>query len=181
MKFIPTKIEGVLVVEPEVFGDSRGFFYESYRKDEFLKNGIRGEFVQDNRSRSAKGVLRGLHYQLDPYAQAKLVTVTRGKAFDVAVDMRPGSKTFGRHVSEILTAENKKMIYIPEGFAHGFLSLEDGTEFFYKVSKPYSPAHERGILWNDPGISIPWPTLETDYVISEKDKKFIRLKEFTEG
>ena len=177
MKFIPTKIEGVVIIEPNVFEDSRGFFYESYRKDEFSKNGIHGEFVQDNRSRSVKGVLRGLHYQLAPHEQAKLVSVVSGKAFDVAVDIRPGSKTFGCYVSEILTAENKKMIYIPAGLAHGFLSLADGTELLYKVSKPYSPAHERGIVWNDSQIAIPWPKLEVDYVISEKDKKFIQLKD----
>ena len=180
MKFITTNIEGVVILEPRVFEDPRGFFYESYRKDVFFKNGIRDEFVQDNRSQSAKGVLRGLHYQLAPYQQAKLVGVVRGRAFDVAVDIRPGSKTFGGYVSEVLTAENRKMIYIPAGLAHGFLSLEDGTEFLYKVSKPYSPVHERGIIWNDPQISIPWPKLEVEYVISEKDKKFIQLKDVTE-
>ena len=149
MKFTRTALEGVLIIEPQVFEDGRGFFFETYRKEEFAKNGIAEEFVQDNHSRSAKGALRGLHYQVSPFAQAKLVRVTRGKAFDVVVDIREGSKTFGRYVSETLTAENKKMLYVPSGLAHGFLSLEDNTEFLYKVSKPYSPAHERGILWNE--------------------------------
>ena len=176
MKFIPTKIEGVLIVEPRIFGDSRGFFYESYNREEFAKNGIGAEFVQDNCSRSVKGTLRGLHYHTEPYAQAKLVSVARGSAFDVAVDLRPGSKTYGSYVSEMLTGENRKMLYIPAGFAHGFLALEDGTEFVYKVSKPYSPAHEKGIIWNDPRIAIAWPKLETQYVISDKDQKFVQLQ-----
>ncbi len=177
MKFIPTKIEGVLIIEPKVFEDPRGYFFESYRKEDFEKNGIRDEFVQDNRSQSARGVLRGLHYQEAPYGQAKLVSVIRGSAFDVAVDIRPGSKTYGNFVSETLSAENRKMMYIPAGLAHGFLSLEDGTEFLYKASQPYSPAHERGIIWDDSRISIPWPKMETPYVISEKDKKFSRLQD----
>ncbi len=181
MKFIPTAIEGVWLIEPNVFKDGRGFFLESYKKEEFAKYGITDDFVQDNQSRSAKGVLRGLHYQTAPFSQAKLVRVIQGSAFDVAVDIRRGSKTFGFYVSEILTAENKKMLYVPAGLAHGFLSLEDGTELLYKVSKPYSPAHERGILWNDPGICVAWPRLDTDYAFSEKDKKFPHLKDSSEG
>lgn len=181
MKFIPTKIEGVMVIEPDVFEDRRGFFMEYYRRDEFAKQGIRDEFLQDNHSRSAKGVLRGLHYQVPPYEQAKLVRVVRGKAFDVAVDVRPGSRTFGQYVGEVLSAENKKMMYIPAGLAHGFLSLEEGTEFLYKVSQPYSPAHERGILWDDPQISIAWPKMDTPYAFSEKDTKFPYLKKTVES
>ncbi len=181
MKFIPTGIDGVFLIELASFQDKRGFFLESYKKDEFSKNGIRDEFVQDNHSRSNRGVLRGLHYQTAPYSQAKLVRVIRGSAFDVVVDIRKGSKTFGRYFSETLTAENKKMIYVPSGLAHGFLSLEDGTEFLYKVSQPYSPAHERGILWSDPEICVPWPRLDTDYAFSEKDKKFPLLKDITES
>ncbi len=176
MKFTPTVLEGVFIIEPQVFEDGRGFFFESYRQEEFTKHGIKDVFTQDNHSRSAKGVLRGLHYQVPPMGQAKLVRVARGKAFDVVVDIRKGSKTFGRHVSEVLTAENKKMLYVPAGMAHGFLSLEDGTEFLYKVSNPYSPAHERGILWSDPEIGVAWPRLDTDYALSEKDQKFPHLK-----
>ena len=181
MKFIPLKIKEVILIDPEVFEDSRGFFFESYSRDFFSRNGIQEEFVQDNHSRSLKGVLRGLHYQLLPLDQAKLVRVVSGKAFDVVVDIRPGSKTFGHYVSETLTAQNKKILYIPTGFAHGFLSLEDGTELLYKVSKPYSPTHERGILWSDPQISIVWPKLDTPYAFSEKDKKFPYLKEITQS
>ncbi len=177
MKFTPTAIEGVLVIEPAVFEDGRGFFLESYKKDEFAGHGILEEFVQDNHSRSARGVLRGLHYQTSPYGQAKLARVVRGKAFDVALDIRKDSKTFGRHVGEMLTAENKKMLYLPAGVAHGFLALEDGTEFLYKVSQPYSPSHERGILWSDPAVGIVWPKLDINYALSEKDKKFPLLQD----
>ena len=181
MKFTPAKIEGVFLIEPEVFCDARGFFLEAYRRDEFAKNGMPDEFVQDNHSRSAKGVLRGFHYQIAPFEQAKLVRVVRGSAFDAVVDIRKGSKTYGRHLAEILTAENKKMLYLPAGVAHAFLSLEDGTEFLYKVSKPYSPAHERGILWNDPEIGVAWPRLDIEYAFSEKDKKFPKLKDIRES
>ena len=171
MKFIPTKIPGVLIIEPKVFGDSRGFFCETYRQKLFSKNGIRARFVQDNHSRSAKGVIRAFHYQAPPRAQAKLVRVIRGSVFDVVVDLRKGSKTYGRHVGEILSAENKKMIYIPEGFAHGFLALEDNTEVLYKTTDYYSPKHERGILWNDPALKIKWPVLNTPYLLSPKDAR----------
>ena len=172
MKFIPSKIKDVIVIEPKLFRDARGFFYESYSKELFAKNGISAEFVQDNRSLSALGVLRGLHYQMAPKAQAKLVWVTRGEAFDVVVDIRKASKTFGHHVAEILSAENKKMIYIPEGFAHGFCALTEDTEFSYKVSDYYSPEHERGIRWDDPKIAIAWPKIKGGYLVSDKDKKF---------
>ena len=171
MKFIETALPGVILIEPTVFQDERGFFFENYHKELFFKNGIREEFVQDNHSRSAKGVLRGLHYQTNPKAQAKLIRVVKGEAFDVAVDIRKGSKTFGKCVSHVLSAENKKMLYIPAGFAHGFCALEAGTEFLYKVSSVYSAAHERGILWNDPALAIPWPKLDAPYLLSEKDRK----------
>ena len=177
MNFISTPIEGVFVVAPRVFEDARGFFYESYRREYFAKQGIDTEFVQDNHSSSAKGALRGLHFQIEPFAQAKLVRVIRGSVFDVVVDLRPGSKTFGRSFTQTLSAENKKMMYIPAGMAHGFLSLEDNTEFLYKVTQPYSPVHERGVLWNDPDLAIAWPRLDAPYVLSEKDKKFPRLNE----
>ena len=177
MKFTPTEIPEVLLIEPKVFRDARGFFLEDYRKDAFAAQGLRADFVQDNHSLSLKGALRGLHYQVAPKAQAKLVRVVRGEVFDVVVDIRPGSKTFGRHVSEVLTAENKKMLFVPAGFAHGYLTLSDEAEFLYKVSAYYSPEHERGLRWDDPALGIRWPKLEAPYLFSEKDKKFPGLKE----
>ncbi len=176
MKFHKTLLEGVVVVEPSVFQDERGFFFESYNQALFAQNGIQADFVQDNHSVSAKGVLRGLHYQAKPMQQAKLVRVVCGEAFDVVVDLRQNSKTFGCAIHHILSAENKKMVYIPAGFAHGFLSLKDGTEFLYKVSKPHSKTHERGIPWNDPALKIDWPKLDIPYLVSEKDKNHPSLK-----
>ena len=175
MKFLKTALPGVLVIEPDIFTDSRGFFLESYQRELFRKNGITVDFVQDNHSASSRGVLRGLHYQVPPRAQAKLVRVVRGAAFDVVVDLRKDSKTFGRPACETLSAENRKMLYIPPGFAHGFLSLEEGTELLYKVSDLYSPEHERGILWSDPALAIPWPKTGAGYMLSEKDKKYPTL------
>ena len=176
MNFIRTEIDGLVVIEPKVFMDARGFFYESYRKKLFVQNGIKDNFVQDNVSSSAKGVLRGLHYQVAPRAQAKLMRVLRGSVFDVAVDIRPRSKTFGKFFSILLSAENRKMFYIPKGFAHGFCVLEEGTEFMYKVSDYYSPEHEKGVLWSDPGLAIPWPKLDRAFILSDKDKKYPILK-----
>ena len=172
MNFIKTAIEGVIVVEPKVHEDPRGYFYESYTKELFARNGIPDDFVQDNASSSAQGVLRGLHYQVAPRAQAKLLRVLRGSVYDVAVDIRPGSQTFGKFYAITLSAANKKMLYIPKGFAHGFCVLEEGTEFMYKVSDYYSPGHERGILWSDPELAIPWPKLGREFILSEKDKKY---------
>ena len=180
MNFTQTSIDGVIVIEPKVFRDPRGFFYESYRKEIFAANGIEDDFVQDNSSLSAKGVLRGLHYQIDPKAQSKLMRVTRGSVFDVAVGIRPKSKTFGKHFSIILSGENKKMLYIPKGFAHGFCVLEDQTEFQYKVSNYYAPDHERGVLWNDPALGIPWPKLDCEFLLSEKDGKYPCFKKIFE-
>ena len=177
MNFIKTSIDGVIVIEPKVLSDSRGFFYESYRKEFFVRNGIPDDFVQDNVSSSAKGVLRGLHYQIAPRAQAKLLRVLRGSVYDVAVDIRPGSPTFGKFFAIVLSAENRKMVYIPQGFAHGFCVLEDGTEFLYKVSDYYSPEHERGILWSDPGLAIPWPKVDREFILSEKDRKYPHLND----
>lgn len=177
MRFISTKIKGVWLIEPMVFGDSRGFFLESFQETLFKKQGIRERFVQDNHSRSSKGVLRGLHYQVAPKAQAKLVRVIKGAAFDVAVDLRKGSKTFGRYVAQVLSAENKKILFIPRGFAHGFLALEEGTEFLYKCSDLYSPAHERGLRWNDPDIGIRWPKVGISYKLSDKDKHYPTFRE----
>lgn len=177
MNFIRTEIEGVIVVEPKVFDDPRGFFYESYRKKLFVENGIKDDFVQDNVSSSAKGVLRGLHYQAAPHAQAKLMRVLRGSVYDVAVDIRPRSKTFGKFFSIMLSAENRKMLYVPKGFAHGFCVLEEGTEFLYKVSDYYLPDYERGILWSDPDLAISWPKLDRAFLLSNKDKKYPTLKQ----
>lgn len=179
MKFKTLSIPDVILIEPRVFEDSRGFFYESYREDAFVQNGITTKFVQDNHSRSTKGVLRGLHFQIPPKVQAKLVRVVRGEVFDVAMDIRKDSKTFGKYVGEILSEKNKKMMYIPPGFAHGYLTLQDDTEFLYKCSDFYSPQHERGIIWNDPDVGIAWPKLGVDFIFSEKDIKYPTLKEFS--
>ncbi len=171
MKFIKTKIEGVWLMEPIVHRDGRGFFLEFYEESLFRKHGIRLRFVQDNHSASTKGVLRGLHYQTAPHAQAKLIRVIRGSAFDVVVDLRKNSKTFGWYVSQVLSAENKKMLFVPEGFAHGFLALEDGTEFLYKCSDFYHPRCERGLRWDDPNVKIRWPKIKGGYLLSDRDKR----------
>ncbi|OGW91708.1 MAG: dTDP-4-dehydrorhamnose 3,5-epimerase [Omnitrophica bacterium RIFCSPHIGHO2_02_FULL_63_14] len=177
MKFIPAALAGVLVIEPRVFRDERGLFFEQYRRDEFQANGVTADFVQDNYSVSAKGVLRGLHYQVAPRAQSKLVSVLRGSAFDVVVDVRPASQTFGKAFTTVLSAADRKMLFIPEGFAHGFLSLEDDTEFIYKCSDVYSPEHERGIRWDDPALGIPWPKIGIEYILSPKDRMHPLLKD----
>ncbi len=177
MRFKPTSIPEVILIEPNVFRDARGSFFEVYRKDLFKKNGIKEDFVQDNHSESLKGALRGLHYQAAPRSQAKLVRVTHGEVFDVVVDIRPKSRTFGKYVAETLSAENKKMLFVPAGFAHGYLALSDVVEFQYKVSDVYSPQHERGLRWDDPQVGIPWPKLGVPYRFSDKDKTFPGLKE----
>ena len=169
-------IPDVILVIPKVFDDERGFFLESYKKSEFAKNGIDTEFNQDNHSKSTKGVLRGLHYQIAPKAQAKLVRCPNGAIFDVAVDIRKNSPYFGRWVGEKLTAENKHMLYIPEGFAHGFVVLSETAELLYKASNEYSKEHDRGILWNDPDININWG-IDYEPILSEKDKIQPRLKD----
>ena len=177
MKFVSTPLDGVLIIEPAVFRDDRGFFLESYRKDLFGKYGIYVDFVQDNHSHSQKGVLRGLHFQRPPMEQAKLVRVARGEVYDVVVDIRPQSKTFGQYFSHVLSADNQKMLFIPPGFAHGFLALQNSTSFVYKCSQYYSPVHEGGLRWNDPDIGITWPKLDAHYLINEKDKNYPSLKE----
>ena len=170
-EFEKQKIEDVILVKPKVFGDNRGFFMESYKKSDFYDNGIAVEFNQDNHSKSVKGVLRGLHYQEAPYGQAKLVRCGRGRIYDVAVDIRKDSKTFGEYVKVELSEENKHMLYIPEGFAHGFLVLSDEAEFCYKVTDFYHPNDEGGIMWNDPAIGIEWPLEGIDEIkLSGKDK-----------
>lgn len=177
MNFIKTEISGIIVVEPNVFGDSRGFFMESFHKTRFAENGISEEFVQDNVSRSTKGTLRGLHYQLDPYSQGKLVRVSVGEVFDVAVDLRKGSPTFGRYYGIHLSEENKKMMYVPAGFAHGFIVLSDVAEFTYKCTNYYAPQSERSLLWNDPTVGIKWPIQPDLEKISNKDKVGSLLKD----
>jgi dTDP-4-dehydrorhamnose 3,5-epimerase len=183
-KRIETGIEGLAIIEPTVFGDDRGFFMESYSKKDFEEIGLNMEFVQDNHSKSKKGVLRGLHFQTK-YTQGKLVRVIAGSVLDVAVDLRDGSKTFGQHFIVELTEQNKKMFYVPEGFAHGFLTLEDDTEFQYKCTNYYAPEFDSGVLWNDSDIDIDWDFekygLEKDEILlSEKDKVQQTLKEFVE-
>ncbi len=169
MKITPLAIPEVLLLEPKVFGDERGFFYESYNRESFLREtGLDVDFVQDNHSRSSRNVLRGLHYQLPPKAQGKLVRAVVGEVFDVAVDIRKGSETYGQWVGEILSAENKKQLWIPAGFAHGFITLSEAAEFLYKTTDYYSPGHERCILWNDKDLAIAWPSEGTP-VISAKD------------
>ncbi len=174
-KFLRLEIPDLILVEPTVFEDQRGFFMEAYNKGEFEKAGIDKNFVQDNHSRSEKGVLRGLHYQLREKAQAKLIRVVRGEIFDVAVDIRKGSPYFGKWVGVRLSEENRLMLYIPEGFAHGFVVISDVAEVLYKASDFYSPAHERGLIWNDPQIGIRWPV--SNPILSEKDSRWPPLKE----
>ncbi len=168
MNIIKTDIEGVLIIEPQVFSDERGLFVETYNETRYAEAGIPDTFVQDNLSVSKKGVLRGLHYQAPPFAQGKLVQVLSGKVFDVAVDIREGSPTFGRYVSVELSSENRRQFFIPAGFAHGFLSLADGTIFQYKCTAPYSKEHDRGIRYDDPALAIAWP--EGSFIVSEKDE-----------
>ncbi len=156
MKVTPTELPDILLIEPRLFGDARGFFYESYNARVLAAAGLRAEFVQDNHSRSTRGVLRGLHYQIE-HAQGKLVRVVAGEVFDVAVDIRRGSATFGRWVGATLSAENRHMLWIPPGFAHGFLVLSAAAEFLYKTTDYWYPEHERCLLWNDPALGIGWP------------------------
>lgn len=170
MEFIKTDLADVILVKPKVITDNRGFFFEVYKKNLFAENGIDVEYIQDNHSRSATGVLRGLHYQLKPKAQGKLVRCIRGKIFDVAVDIRRGSPTFGKWAGYELSAENKQMLWIPAGFAHGFMTLEDDTEILYKTTAEYAPECDRGIRFNDPGIGIKWPEVNF-LLLSEKDQK----------
>lgn len=168
-KFEKTFINGVYIIEPTIFGDERGYFMETFHQSDFESAGIRTQFIQDNQSKSKKGVLRGLHFQ-KKYPQSKLVRVLDGEVFDVAVDLRKGSPTYAKYVGVILSSQNKKMLFIPKGFAHGFLVLSENATFAYKCDDNYHPEDEGGILWNDPDIGIEWPNAE-DVVLSEKDKK----------
>ena len=168
---VATELEDVKILEPKVYGDARGFFFESFNAKDFQSAlGTEVDFVQDNHSKSQRGVLRGLHYQLDPMAQGKLVRVVQGEVFDVAVDIRKNSPTFGRWVGEVLSAENRKQLWIPEGFAHGFITLSETAQFNYKTTDFWMPEHERCILWNDPAIGINWEYNGTTSV-SNKDQQ----------
>jgi dTDP-4-dehydrorhamnose 3,5-epimerase len=177
MKVINTEIPEVLIIEPKVFGDERGFFFESFNQRAWEEaTGLKRDFVQDNHSRSVKGVLRGLHYQLPPAAQGKLVRCVSGEVFDVAVDLRTSSATFGKWVGVHLSAENKRQLWIPEGFAHGFLVLSDVAEFVYKTTAYYAPEYDRCIIWNDSDLNITWPTQDLP-VLSDKDCQGKSFKE----
>ena len=171
MKFTETKIEDLIILEPRVFGDNRGYFLESYNQDKFEDIVGKVLFVQDNESKSSKGVLRGLHFQKPPYDQAKLVRCIEGKVLDVAVDLRNGSKTYGQYVAIELSSENKKQLFVPRGFAHGFLVLSKSAIFSYKVDNIYAPDYDSGICWNDPLLNISWGVDESDVLVSEKDSK----------
>lgn len=171
MQAIRQSIPDVVLIEPKVFGDSRGFFYESFNQQAFrAATGVQCDFVQDNHSRSSQGVLRGLHYQLPPRAQGKLVRVVRGAVFDVAVDIRKGSPTFGQWVGALLTEDNHRELWVPPGLAHGFLVLSESADFLYKTTDYYSPEHERCIRWDDPQLAIAWPSVEAAIQLSAKDQ-----------
>lgn len=167
--FTETSIEGVKIVDIKTYGDERGFFMETYRRPDFIVGGIECEFVQDNQSMSTKGVLRGLHFQIK-HPQSKLVRVVSGKVFDVAVDLRKGSDTYGKWEGVVLSAENKRQFFIPKGFAHGFLVMSNTAVFCYKCDDVYRPGDEGGILWNDADIAVEWPPLDAEIILSEKDK-----------
>jgi dTDP-4-dehydrorhamnose 3,5-epimerase len=176
MRIVKTAIPDLLILEPNVFGDDRGFFFESFNQQTFQNlTGIKANFVQDNHSKSAANVLRGLHYQIDQ-AQGKLVRVTSGEVFDVAVDIRRQSPTFGKWVGVVLSAENKRQIWIPPGFAHGFIVLQDNTEYMYKVTDYYAPQYERCIRWDDPAIGIEWPVTHKP-ILSAKDQQGLLLSQ----
>ena len=179
MKISHTKLPDVVVIEPHLFGDSRGVFTETWQQKRYAKLGLPERFVQDNLSFSRRGVLRGLHFQIPPFAQAKLVRVIQGAAFDVAVDIRRGSPSYGHYVSLRLSAGDGSQLFIPEGFAHGFCTLEPNTLVAYKVSRYFSPAHDLGVLWNDADIAIDWPLSESEIVLSEKDGKQPSLSELS--
>jgi dTDP-4-dehydrorhamnose 3,5-epimerase len=178
MEFIETEFSGLWIVRPKVFRDERGFFLESFRMKAFAERGLERPFVQANHARSeAKGVLRGMHFQVPPMAQAKLVRVTKGAVLDVVADLRQGSSTFGRSYSIALRADEFTQLYIPRGFAHGYLTLEEGTEFQYMVDQYYSPEHEQGIAWNDPALGVDWG--EVNPILCDRDRNFPRLKNFS--
>ena len=180
MKLTETAIPDICILEPNIFGDHRGYFIESYNKEKFPSKYQHIDFIQDNESKSSKGVLRGLHYQLPPFAQTKLVRVIKGKVLDITVDIRKGSPTFGKHVAVELTGKNKKQLLIPRGFAHGFIVLSKTAIFSYKCDNYYSPEHERGILYNDPNLGIDWKLNTQNLLLSDKDKVQPLLKDVTD-
>ena len=169
MMFFETELPGVVLIEPKIFGDHRGYFFECYQRERYVKAGITAEFIQDNESKSSYGVVRGLHFQIAPYTQAKLVRVISGRVLDVVVDVRRNSPTFGRHVAVELTGENKRQLYVPRGFAHGFAVLSAEAVFAYKCDNFYAPECERGIAFNDPVLGIDWGVPEVEMVLSERD------------
>lgn len=177
MEFKKTAIEGVYIIEPRVFNDARGYFFEAWKKDKFEANVAPVDFIQDNESKSSYGVLRGLHYQKGEYSQAKLVRVIKGRVLDVAVDLRRSSTTFGQHVMVELSDENKRQFFIPRGFAHGFLVLSDEAVFTYKVDNVYAPQAEAGVRWNDPALGIDWPIDPQQVLTSDKDLRQPLLKD----
>lgn len=179
MNIIKTEIDGVLIIEPKVFGDERGYFFESFNARVFKeKTGVNVIFVQDNESKSRYGVLRGLHFQLPPYTQSKLVRVVKGRVMDVAVDIRKGSPTYGKYVSCDMSEDNKRQFFVPKGFAHGFCVLSEEAVFQYKCDDFYHPEAEGAIAWNDPNIDIHWPISANEVILSEKDKQHPSLKDF---
>ena len=178
MKFTKTNIEGIVIIEPKVFGDERGYFLETYNEKEFEEFIGKISFVQDNESKSSKGVLRGLHFQKPPFVQAKLVRCLEGKVLDVAVDIREGSNTYGQHVAVELSGENKMQLFVPRGFAHGFLVLSDTATFAYKVDNTYAPDFDAGIRWNDKELNIKWGMEDSEVIISAKDAELPFLSEF---
>ena len=178
MKFTKTKIKDLIILEPRIFGDERGYFFETYNQKKFEEFFDEVLFVQDNESKSSKGVLRGLHFQKPPFDQAKLVRCVKGKVLDVAVDLRRGSQTYGQHIALELSCENKKQLFVPRGFAHGFLVLSEFAIFSYKVDNLYAPDYDSGIFWNDPTLNISWGLDESEILISEKDSKLSFFSEF---
>jgi dTDP-4-dehydrorhamnose 3,5-epimerase len=178
MNVTTTAIEGLLIIEPRVFKDDRGYFYESYSKQKFEEAGIHADFIQDNQSFSQKGTLRGLHGQADPYAQGKLVRVIQGRVLDVAVDIRKSSATYGQHVTIELSGDNHKQFWVPPGFLHGFVTLEDNTIFTYKVTNYYNKESEIGVIWNDPALAIGWGVNETEVLLSPKDELLPSFADF---
>jgi len=178
MKFIETKISDVIIIEPTVFGDARGYFLESYNQKKFEKIIGKTSFVQDNESKSSKGVLRGLHFQKPPFEQAKLVRCIEGEVLDIAVDIRKNSKTYGKHVSVLLSGENKRQLFVPRGFAHGFLVLSDSATFAYKVDNTYAPDHDAGLHWNDKELNIQWGMEDNEVIVSEKDAELPFFSKF---
>ena len=179
MNFLETSIPGLILIEPKVWKDERGYFYESYNQKAFKEAGINENFVQDNQSFSQRGTLRGLHGQAPPYGQCKLVRVIQGRVIDVAVDIRKESPTYGRQEAVELSADNFRMLWIPAGFLHGFVTLEDNTIFSYKVTNLYNKESEIGVIWNDPDLNIDWGIAEQDLILSEKDKALPSFKEFS--